>query len=104
MAVTAEEVAARLRSVAEEIEDDEGRVIGYVANPARFKLAKPYLGGGGFLEVILDEASGDFVANEWDALWDPKAERHYPAGHCFPTVWRAVSLEEAVQRILDHLN
>lgn len=91
---------ALLESVGEEITDDQGQVIGYVHAPARFKLGKEYLGNGGFLQVERDELTGEFVASEWDALWDKQKKRFYPAGYCDPDIWRTPDLEAAVQLVL----
>lgn len=99
----ADEVRELLLAAGEEIRDEAGNAIGYVHAPARFKLDKPYLGSGGFLIVERDEESGEWVASEYDALWDQKRRRYYPSGYCDPGVWRTASLEEAVRLVLAHL-
>ena len=92
-----------LLAAGEEICGEDGSVIGYVHAPARFKLEKPYLGGGGFLVVEKDEGTGDWVASEYDALWDKKRRRYYPAGYCDPGVWRSADLDAAVGLVLRSL-
>lgn len=91
-----------LISTGEEIRDEQGQVIGYVAQPARFKLQRPYLAMGGFLVVTRDEATGEWVGTEFDALPHPKSGQPYPAGHSEP-VWRTASLEEALERTIASL-
>lgn len=100
--MTAEEVRALLRQAGEEITDDQGRVIGYVRVPARFKVNRPYLAGGGFLIVERDEETGAYVGIEFDALWDKKRRRYYPAGYS-ERVFTAPDLESAVQAVLAYL-
>jgi hypothetical protein len=75
------EIHAKLLAAGEEITDEGGQVIGYVSQPARFKVDQPYLGLGGFLVVERDEATGDFIGTEFDALQHPKSRLPYPAGH-----------------------
>lgn len=99
----AAEVRRQLQGVAEEITDADGQVIGHVHASARFKLERPYLGGGGFLVVEWDEERSEYVASEWDALWDRKGRRFYPSGYCDPGVWRTPDLEEAVRLVMAHL-
>lgn len=93
------EVRRMLIATGEEIRDDHGNVLGYIAQPARFKVDQPYLARGGFLVVERDEQSGEFVATEFDALPHPKTREPYPAGHSEP-VWRTADLEQAYQRVM----
>ena len=99
----AEAVRELLLAAGEEIRGEDGSVIGYFHAHARFKLDMPYLGGGGFLVVERDEQTREFVAGEWDALWDGRHKRYYPSGYCDPGVWRTAHLAEAVRLVLAHL-
>jgi hypothetical protein len=100
--MTEAEIREQLRATGEEIVDENGQVLGYVAMPARFKLNQPYLARGGFLVVVRDEESGEYVASVFDALPHPKSREPYPAGHS-EQVWRTADLEEAVRRVSDML-
>jgi hypothetical protein len=93
------EVRRMLEAAGEEIVDDDGHVLGYVAQPARFKLNQPYLGLGGFLVVIRDEETGTYIATEYDALPHPKTRVPYPAGHS-EVAWRTTSIDEAYARTM----
>lgn len=92
------EIRQQLLATGEEIRDDQGQVVGYVAQPARFKLNRSYLALGGFLVVVRAEETGEYVASEFDALPHPKSREPYPAGHS-DQVWRTTDLEEAVDRV-----
>lgn len=94
-----EVVRGILLAIGEEILDDSGTVIGYVAQPARFRLSRPYLARGGFLVVSRDEESGEIVGTEFDALPHPKSGIPYPAGH-WAEAWRVHSLDEALERVM----
>lgn len=96
------EIRALLAATGEEICDGDGRVIGYAAQPARFKLNRPHLARGGFLVVVRDESTGEYVGTEFDALPHPRSERLYPAGHS-EQVWRTADFEEAVRRVQESL-
>ncbi len=87
-----------LKATGEEILDDDGTVIGYVAQPARIKVNQSYLGRGGFLVVTRDEESGDYIGTEFDALPNPKTGDVYPAGHS-AEAWRVSHLDLAVERV-----
>lgn len=100
--MTEDEVRALVRQAGEEITDDSGQVIGYVTRPVRFKVDRPYLAGGGFLVVERDEDTGQYVGLEFDALWDKKSRRYYPAGYS-QRVFTASTLDEAVHRTLGYL-
>lgn len=100
--MTEDEVRRYVSQAGEEITDDEGNVIGYVSAPARFKVNRPYLAAGGFLVVERDEETGRFIGIEFDALWDPKRQRYYPAGYS-ERAFAAPDLETAVQAVLDYL-
>jgi hypothetical protein len=93
------EVRRMLIATGEEIRDDAGHVVGYVAQPARFKVQAPHLALGGFLVVTRDEESGHYIATEFDALPHPKTREPYPAGHS-ERVWQTPDLEEAYQRVM----
>lgn len=97
------EIRLHLLATGEEILDEEGHLVGYVAQPARFKLDRPYLARGGFLVVVRDEGTGDYVATEFDALPHPKSREPYPAGHS-EQVWRTADLERAVQLVSQSLS
>jgi hypothetical protein len=88
------EIHAKLLAAGEEITDEGGQVIGYVSQPARFKVEQPYLGLGGFLVVERDEATGDYIGTEFDALKHPKSGLPYPAGHS-EQVFRVSTFEMA---------
>lgn len=96
------DIRAQLIATGEEILDEQGQVVGYVSMPARFKLNRKYLALGGFLVVVRDEETGEYVATEFDALPHPKTRQPYPAGHS-EQVWRTANLEEAVRRVHDCL-
>lgn len=100
--MTEDEIREKLLATGEEIRDDEGNVVGYVAQPARLKLDKPYLARGGFLVVVRDEESREYIGTEFDALPHPKTRQPYPAGHSEP-VWRTSDLEEAIRRVKESL-
>jgi hypothetical protein len=93
------EIRRMLAATGEEITDGDGHVIGYVAQPARFKTTKAYLALGGFLVVSREEETGEYIASEFDALPHPKTGVPYPAGHS-AEVWRVCSLEEAFRGIM----
>jgi hypothetical protein len=94
-----EEIRRIIRATGEEITDEQGSVVGYVAQPARFKLNRPYLALGGFLVVMREEETGEYVGTEFDALPHPRTREPYPAGHS-EQVWRTASLEEAFVRVM----
>lgn len=96
------QIRSQLIATGEEIRDEAGQVIGYVAQPARFKLNRPYLGLGGFLVVTREEESGAYIGTEFDALPHPKTGKPYPAGHS-EQVWCTHDLEEATRRVRDSL-
>jgi len=96
------EIRELLAATGQEICDAEGRVIGYAAQPARFKLNRPHLARGGFLVVARDECTGEYVGTEFDALPHPRSEKLYPAGHS-EQVWRTPDFEEAVRRVQESL-
>lgn len=102
MPVSEAEIREQLLATGQEILDEQGRVLGYVAMPARFKLNRPYLARGGFLVVFRDEETGEYVATEFDALPHPKTRAPYPAGHS-EQIWRTADLDEAVRRVVDCL-
>jgi tRNA 2-thiouridine synthesizing protein A len=89
-----EALRAQLLAAGEEVTDEHGAVIGYIAQPARFRIRKPYLAMGGFLVVTRDEESGQYIGTEYDALAHPKTREPYPAGHS-ELAWTAQTLEEA---------
>lgn len=97
-----DEVRQLLIATGEEITGDDGQVIGYVAQPARFKVSRPYLARGGFLVVTREEEGGRFVGVEFDALPHPKSGEPYPAGHS-ESVFSAATLEEALQLVMAYL-
>lgn len=88
------EIRRMLEACGEEIRDDHGEVVGYVEQPAKFKLNRPYLAMGGFLVVTRDEHTGVFTGTEFDALPHPKSGQPYPAGHS-ERVWQVKTLDEA---------
>lgn len=90
------ELTLLLQGTGEELYDESGQVIGYVAQPARFKLSRPTLARGGFLVVTRDERTGEYVGTLFDALPHPKTGRPYPAGHS-EELWRTPLLAEAVR-------
>lgn len=96
------QIRSQLIATGEEILDEAGQVVGYVAQPARFKLNRSYLALGGFLVVTREEETGEYIGTEFDALPHPKTGNPYPAGHS-EQVWRTDDLEEAVRRVLDSL-
>lgn len=91
-------IRSLLIATGEEILDDAGTVIGYVAQPARFKISQPYLARGGFLVVVRDEESGAYTGTEFDALPHPKTRKPYPAGHS-EQAFRTTDLAEAVRLV-----
>lgn len=93
------ELLQMLRSTGEEIADEHGTVIGYVAQPLRLRLDRPYLARGGFLVVVRDEESGDYIGTEYDALPHPNTGQPYPSGHS-EQAFRVSAIEEAVERVL----
>ena len=93
------EVRRMLIATGEEIRDEDGTVLGYVAQPARFKVQEPHLALGGFLVVTRNEETGHYIATEFDALPHPKTREPYPAGHS-ERVWQTPDLEEAYQRVM----
>lgn len=94
--MAADELLLVIQGTGEELFDEAGQVIGYVAQPARFKLSRPSLARGGFLVVTRNELTGEYVGTLFDALPHPKTGRPYPAGHS-EEVWRTQSLAEAVR-------
>ncbi|HWI62376.1 MAG TPA: hypothetical protein VNT75_11095 [Symbiobacteriaceae bacterium] len=92
------EIRRMLEATGEEIRDEAGNLVGYVAQPARFKIDRPYLARGGFLVVTREETTGEYVGVEFDALPHPKTGAPYPAGHS-EEVWRAATLCDAVDRV-----
>jgi hypothetical protein len=92
------ELVALLRATGEEILDDQGRMLGYVSQPARFRLERPSLAMGGFLVVTRKEETGEYVGTIFDALPHPKTGRSYPAGHS-EELWHTLSLEEAARLV-----
>lgn len=92
------EIRSQLIATGEEVLDDDGRPVGYISRPARFKLDRPYLARGGFLVVERSEETGVYVGTEYDALPHPRTKEPYPAGHS-EQVWRTDDLEEAVQLV-----
>lgn len=98
-----EEVRRALQATGEEIRDDDGNIVGYVEQPARFRVNRPYLARGGFLVVTRDEASGQFIGTEFDALPHPKTGQPYPAGHS-EQAWSAATLAEALERVMAYLS
>jgi len=88
-----------LMATGEEILDDDGTVIGYVAQPARIRVNQPYLSRGGFVVVTRDEQTGQFIGTEFDALRNPKTGEDYPAGHS-ELAWQVPDLEHALERVL----
>lgn len=97
------EIRSQLLATGEEILDDEGQAVGYVAQPARFKLNRSYLARGGFLVVLRDEETGHYIATEFDALRHPKTREDYPAGHS-EQVWRTPDIEAAVRGVQESLS
>lgn len=96
------ELLLLIRGTGEELYDETGQSIGYVAQPARFKLDRPSLARGGFLVVTRNELTGEYMGTLFDALPHPKTGRPYPAGHS-EEVWRTSSLTEAVRLTLVEL-
>jgi len=99
--VSREDVLQQLLSIGDIVED--GVVIGYVDAALRFKVKESHLGHGGFLVVRRDEATGDFVASEFDALQDPRTGRMYPGGYAAEGVWRVSDPEVAADQIMAYL-
>ncbi len=97
------EIRELLAATGQEICDADGRVIGYAAQPARFKLNRPHLARGGFLVVVRDEATGEYIGTEFDALPHPRTAKLYPAGHS-EQVWRTADFEEAVRLVQESLS
>lgn len=97
----ADEIRRLLVATGEEIRDDQGNLLGYVSQPARFKLNQPYLARGGYLVVTRDEETGAFIGTEFDALPHPKTGRPYPAGHS-EQAWRVSAIDEACARVLSY--
>lgn len=97
----AADLRSLLQATGEEIRDEDGTVLGYVVQPARFKVNQPYLARGGFLVVHRDEETGEYVGTEFDALPHPKTRRPYPAGHS-ELAWRVPSLEAALDRVMTY--
>ncbi|HYF95591.1 MAG TPA: hypothetical protein VD969_25540 [Symbiobacteriaceae bacterium] len=95
------EIRRLLAATWEEIHDGAGNTLGCAAQPARFKVERPYLARGGFLVVEYDEASGEYIGTEFDALLHPKTREPYPAGHS-ERVWRARTLEDAYQLVITY--
>lgn len=95
----ANEIRRMLAATGEEIRDEAGNLLGYAAQPARFKIDRPYLARGGFLVVQRDEETGEYTGTEFDALPHPKTREPYPAGHSVQ-VWRARSLDEAFDHVM----
>ncbi len=93
------DVRALLIATGEEITDNGGATIGYVAQPARFRIQRPYLARGGFLVVVRDEETGEYTGTEYDALPHPTTGSPYPAGHS-ALAWHVSTLEEAVERVM----
>ncbi|MFZ5828166.1 MAG: hypothetical protein ACOY94_27995 [Bacillota bacterium] len=91
-----------LLATGEEILNDAGQVVGYVSQPARFRLNRSYLARGGFLVVVRDEETGEYVGTEFDALPHPKTREPYPAGHS-EQVWRTADLEQAIRCVRESL-
>lgn len=96
-----EDVCRMLASIGEILED--GVSIGYVDAALRFKVNEDHLGHGGFLEVRREEATGDYVASEYDALQDPRTGRLYPGGFAAREVWRLADRERAADLIMGYL-
>jgi hypothetical protein len=96
------EIRQLILATGEEIRDEEGRVVGYVAQPARLKVNRPYLARGGFLVVTRDEATGEYVGTEFDALPHPRTRVPYPAGHS-EEAWRTPDSDEAVRLTMAYL-
>lgn len=94
-----EEIRRMLLAAGEEIRDDAGNLLGYVAQPARFKINRAYLARGGFLVVQRDEETGHYVGTEFDALPHPKTGQPYPAGHSEES-WRVPTLEQAFAQVM----
>ena len=97
-----DEIRALLRATGEEILDEDGQAVGYAAQPARFKLQQPHLARGGFLVVVRDEATGEFVGTVFDGLPHPRSQQLYPAGHS-EQAWRTADIEEAVRLVQESL-
>lgn len=97
-----QEIRAMLQATGEEITDPDGSVIGYVSQPARFRVNRPYLARGGFLVVHRDQESGHYIGTEFDALPHPTTGEGYPAGYS-QLVFKAVSLAEALRRVMAYL-
>jgi tRNA 2-thiouridine synthesizing protein A len=90
-----------LKATGEEIYDDGGQVIGYVAQPARIRVNQDHLARGGFLVVTRDEETGYFTGTEFDALPHPKTGEAYPAGHS-AQAWQVSDLDAAIERVLSY--
>ncbi|MDF2630785.1 MAG: hypothetical protein K0R39_4616 [Symbiobacteriaceae bacterium] len=101
MTIEPDEIRRFLLATGEEIRDDAGNLLGYVAQPARWKIDRAYLARGGYLVVHRDEETGEFVGTEFDALPHPKTGRPYPAGHS-EEAWRTSAIEEACLRVLSY--
>ncbi|HEY3364744.1 MAG TPA: hypothetical protein VGK74_06830 [Symbiobacteriaceae bacterium] len=98
-----DEVRQAVLATGQEILDEVGNSLGYVAQPACFKISRPYLARGGFLVVTRDQESGAFRGIEFDALPHPKTKGLYPAGHS-EQGWTAGSLQEAVSLVMAYLH
>lgn len=100
--VEEDELLRLIQGTGEELYDEAGEAIGYVAQPARFKLSRSALARGGFLVVTRNELTGEYVGTLFDALPHPKTGRPYPAGHS-EELWRTPSLKEAVRLTQEQL-
>lgn len=100
--LTPEQVRDLVRQSGEELTDDDGNIIGYISAPAKIKVDRPYLANGGFLVVERNDETGEYVAVEYDALWDRKTQRHYPAGYSW-RVFATADLDEAVEQVLAYM-
>ncbi len=97
-----DEVRSLLAATEEEITDDEGRVLGVVRTPARFRASRSYLSNGGYLVVEKDEEDSSFVAIEFDALYNYKTGKYYPSGYS-ARVFKVNELDEAVRLVQAYL-
>lgn len=97
-----ETIRTMLIQAGEEVYDDDGKLVGIVYRPAKFKVNQKYLGLGGFLIVERNEETSHYHGNEWDALPHPKSGNPYPAGHSLESAWVAPTLEEAFLEVLKY--
>lgn len=99
--MTEAEAWQMIRAAAEEITGDDGNAVGRVVAPVRIRLRRRELANGGFLVIEWDDETATYRATEYDALWDKRRQKYYPAGHAF-MAWTALADAEAVVKLLDY--